>query len=168
MDNSAFLKELRKKMTEIKKRRIWQRANLVLSKFGQERIRVENCYTAVEKSFERTIDGRKLKISRDSHGQFHENFTVKIYVDNTLVFRADNTVWVEKRDPRIILKFGNKSIEIEYYCSGNWTGLLNPKKIEMALRPKKETKPLPPKPEFSLSDKELAQRFGIKSSNPAD
>lgn len=162
VDAAMFANELRKKMAEIKKRRIWQKANLVLEKFGDKHTSEKDCYTTEKTVFERTVAGRKLKILRESYGQFHKNYGLNIIIDGTSVFKADDTICTEKLDPRITLKFGRKTIEILRYQSGNWTSLLNLKKIEKSLRPKKEKESPSPVTKFRTPDKELAYRFGIK------
>lgn len=160
---SVFDTEVAKKMEEIKRKKIWQRARAILKRFNCEHISERNCYSVHRGVFSEVFPEGKLEIRISSYGQFHENLDLQIKFQGRVVFEAEESAWHEKYDRRRVMKIRGARVVIQKFSSGNWTNLLSVKKIERLLNPK------PPKKAQNLSkpekvkehDEELAARFGV-------
>ena len=168
MDEATVDKAIRDRMSEIKRRRIWQRAIKVLKKFGTRDEDVRDYFTKIRIYFDAQVDGHQLSITLRSHGHFHESDVFKIYVDGTLMFQADNNAWPENQDRRALMKIGSDTIVVEYYRDAFWRQILDLRKISRALRPKKATvanKRLNDPKDKGVRDPDLLIKLGVSDSN---
>lgn len=169
MDPAEARRAIRERMNEIKRKKIWERTLKIVKTLGIIHHDVHDCYTKTTGYFSIENNGLKLQIKLDSTGQFAQNTILNIYINEKLVFDAEEIDYhpEEKKQARLIKRKNEPTILITLYHPGEWTELLSIntlkniiKKREIKEKGEKQKKPDPNRL-LSVEEVFLAKNLGI-------
>ena len=142
MSDQEILLQVRSRISEIRRRKIWQKACAVAKKFGvSKQDTIGGCF-ATKTDCLIKVGKKELSIQVHPAGQFGQNDYLTVRVDDEIVFAAHQ--YDSTENPHRALRINRRDVEVETYKRGNWWKLLDIKKIEKERsKTNKETKPAP-------------------------
>lgn len=131
MTSVELQKEIKKVLDHIKRTKLWERAIEVSEKLGSKEEKVSSYHTKVTYYAHVLLGGVVSHVIQSGTGQFAQNKTIRVDIDNEPVFNAEVIENPKNYKKECLLKINNDTtISINYYKAGYWEKELSVSKIK--------------------------------------